>query len=367
MESKKINNYNYSIGLLKIFFSFVVITCHYWLSTRGGEALCLSNFIEKCFSSIRSSAVPVFFIISFLLTTKLFHSPDFSNTTKRFFRLFYPSIMWGLIYFVSYWIIDVFIGQFIFSSEIIEKHKIPLTDLLWQIALGSDRYLNPALWYMYDLIIVMFLFLAIFRFQRKYALEILSILGISSLFLQYTGLNFKVISPLRYEMCDTLGRIVEMIPYAIIGLVIGLKVNNLTAFVDKSRIIKIAVVFTIFIVFYLLISVLRGHYSAAGFYYQGIKLITISSLVFFFVYKFVNIERYFPFFKGPIRFLAKYSLGVYCLHFAVGKYWNLFLDVVQKSELKYTIFDCIVIYLICLVLSYVISKIPSKFARMLVE
>ena len=257
--------------------------------------------------------------------------------------------MWGLIYFVSYWIIDVFIGQFIFSSEIIENHKIPLSDLLWQIVLGSDRYLNPPLWYMYDLIIVMFLFFAIFRF------------------LQYPGLNFKVISPLRYEMCYTLGRIVEMIPYAIIGLVIGLKVNNLTSFVDKSRIIKITVVFTIFIVFYLLISVLRGHYSAAGFSYQGTKLITISSLVFFFVYKFINIERYFPFFKGPIRFLAKYSLGVYCLHFAVGKYWNIFSDVVKKSELKNTIFGCIVIYLVCLVLSYVISKIPSKYARMLVE
>lgn len=368
MKSQEIKKYNYSIGVLKIFFSFVVVTCHYWLSSRGGgEPLSASNFIEKSFSTIRSSAVPVFFIISFLLTTKLFYSPNLGKTSKRFFRLFYPTVMWGLIYFISYWIIDVFVGQFFFSEDKIENLKIPLSDLLWQIALGSDRYLNPPLWYMYDLIIVMFLFLAIFKYYRKYAFEIISVLGILSMFLQYTGLNFKVISPLRYEMCYTLGRIVEMIPYAIIGLVIGLKINNLFAFAEKARILRIAAFFTIICAACALITLKKGNISVEGFCYQGLKLIVVSTFVFVFVYKFINIERYLPILRGTIRFLAKYSLGVYCLHFAIGKYWNVFSDVIGRSELKNTIFGCIVIYLVCLVLSYGISKVPTKYARMLVE
>ena len=368
MKSDKLTSYNYNIGLLKIFFSFVVVTCHYWLSTRGGESLTLSNFFEKSFNEIRSAAVPVFFIISFILTSKMIYYPNYNKSSKRFIRLFYPSVMWGLIYYASYWIIDVFIGQFFFSAETVEKFKIPLTDLLWQTLFGSDRYLNPPLWYMYDLIIVMFLFLAIFKHYKKYSFEIISVLGILSLFTQYSGLNYKFISPLRYEMCYTIGRIVEMIPYAIIGLIIGLKENNLFAIVEKARIFRVLAVFTIIFISFVLLALKRGYFSAEGFYYQGMKLIVKSTLIFLFVYRFVNIERYIPILKGAIRFLAKYSLGIYCIHFAVGKYWNIFSDLIGKPELKNTILGCIIIYLVCLVLSYVISKLlPTKYARMLVE
>ncbi|MDY6419318.1 MAG: acyltransferase [Succinivibrio dextrinosolvens] len=324
--------------------------------------------MEKSFSAIRSSAVPVFFIISFLLTTKLTYFPDGTKTAKRFFRLFYPSVMWGVIYYTSYWIIDVYLGQLFFSAEQVEKFKIPLTDLLWQTLLGSDRYLNPPLWYMYDLMIVMFLFLAIFKYFRKYSFEIISVLGILSLSLQYSGLNVKAISPLQYEMCYTLGRIVEMIPYAIIGLVIGLKINNLFTFAEKSRILRVVVLSIIVFATCVLVPLKKDIISAnEGFGYQGLKLIVISTSVFLFVYSFVNIERYLPLLKDAIRLLAKYSLGVYCLHFAVGKYWNIFSDLIGRPELKNTIFGCIVIYIVCLVLSYGISKVPTKYARMLVE
>lgn len=47
MKFDKFNNYNYSIGLLKIFFSFVVVTCHYWLSSRGGNRLVYQILLKK--------------------------------------------------------------------------------------------------------------------------------------------------------------------------------------------------------------------------------------------------------------------------------------------------------------------------------
>lgn len=367
MKDKVIDNYNYSIAILKIFFCFVVISCHFWVPASGSESLALSNIFEKSFSLIRPSAVPVFFIISFLLTTKQFYFLNSTKTKKRIFRLLYPSVMWGGIYYFAYKIIDSFIYHFLFCSDIANINNIHLTDLLWQIVLGADRFLNPPLWYMYDLIIVMLIFIGIFKYCRKHSFEILIILLFVSIFMQYSGLNFHFFSPLRFEVCYTLGRISEMFPYAVIGLAIGAKENNLFfEGVEKLRKLNIVIVFIFLFVCYILISLKRGGFLAEGFDYHGIKLILLSTFIFLFVYKFVIVNKFIPFW-GTIRWLAKYTLGIYCLHIAIGKYWYILLDFIGKSEAKGTIFGCVIIYLLSLVLSYGISKIPTNYARSLVE
>ncbi len=70
--------------------------------------------------------------------------------------------------------------------------------------------------------------------------------------------------------------------------------------------------------------------------------------------------------KSIFRFLSKYSLGVFCLHFGVGYCLNTLLGAVLEWK-NGTFAECIGIYGICVILSWIISLIPIKYFKQLVE
>ena len=65
MEVKK---YNYNIALLKIFFSYCVVLCHYWNPDFYAQYPAVVDITDR----LRRCAVPIFVMISFYLTEKTY-------------------------------------------------------------------------------------------------------------------------------------------------------------------------------------------------------------------------------------------------------------------------------------------------------
>ena len=102
-----------------------------------------------------------------------------------------------------------------------------------------------------------------------------------------------------------------------------------------------------------------------GFGYGGTYLIAYATIVFIFFYEF-PFEKMWPSIRKMVRFLSKYSLGVFCIHFGVGYCWNNVFCVYFEWE-KNTFLECIWIWAICIFVSWIISLFPVKWAKQLVE
>ncbi|MCR5398226.1 MAG: hypothetical protein K6E68_01685, partial [Lachnospiraceae bacterium] len=101
-----------------------------------------------------------------------------------------------------------------------------------------------------------------------------------------------------------------------------------------------------------------------GFGYGGVYNIVYSIMIFV-LFTSLPISLFHPVIRKILRFASKYSMGVFCAHFAVGKILNillLYFDIKIEPFLK-----CLVIFLICLFVSSVLSIIPTRFTKQLVE
>ena len=66
-----------------------------------------------------------------------------------------------------------------------------------------------------------------------------------------------------------------------------------------------------------------------------------------------------------IEFISKYTLGIYCMHRLVNKFaCQIFVHMGFEES---SFLGCILVYIICFMISLLVSKIPSKFAKTLVE
>lgn len=160
---------------------------------------------------------------------------------------------------------------------------------------------------------------------------------------------------MRYEIKWPLGRLMEMLPYACGGVLLA-----------KSQILKKYqnhILFLFFII--LLLLFMRNHpfSSPQGFGYQGINLF-INTILIFSLFYLGNLEKLSSQIKRIILNSSEYSLGIYCIHYII-------LNITRESDI--TLFPTssftrgVIIYLISLYISFIISKIPSKFALNLVK
>lgn len=66
-----------------------------------------------------------------------------------------------------------------------------------------------------------------------------------------------------------------------------------------------------------------------------------------------------------IEFISKYTLGIYCMHRLVARFVN---EAFVKIGLEKSSFlSCVLIYILSFVISLIIFKIPSKYAKTLVN
>lgn len=319
--------------------SFCVVCCHFW---DGGTSLGASIL-----NMFREGAVPVFVFVSFYLNYKMFILLDSKKLKKRLNRIAYPLVMWGVIYWlIMNGLVAVFGGT-----------KLGLKDLALQVTLGHVAYLCPQMWFQFNLLVitvVVFLICYLFKNNKIHILVVAALLMICAQYMEINELLWKKFS---YEVSFPLGRIMEVFPVAVEGLIFAQ--NRLQVKMKYER------------GFWMTISLIlegcvywEAFTKSPGFGYGGIVYIVHSFSVFVFI-NMVNVNLIPDIGKRIIRSLAKYSFGVYCVHMLVGRCFNevlSFTNVLINSFVK-----CVIIYIVCFFISAVIGKIPYKFASQLVE
>lgn len=341
-------NKDFNIGLaaLRIWLSFEVVLVHFWNVDEGMPRPILLPFFNTKFL-----AVPIFMLMSFFLTEKDFSAaPSQEKIFNRFYRLLVPYVSWAIIYYLVLQCLDLlFFKGFVNGIE----------DLGWQLLLGDNPKLNAQMWYHFDLIIITILFIFIFWIFKKHSFFVICLLGITALFLQYSGLNWAAFEPFEQYRTEIfyLGRICEMIPYACLGALIsryGILEQNKKSWLYSVIVCTYACIFTYFNIVV----------TPAGFAYSGLRYIILAMLIFAIFYL-------LPFHKLPdtiksgIVFISKYSMGIYCVHILIGTILNA-LILPQTGWQLSTFRECIFIYIISFVISYLIAKLPIKWCKYMV-
>ena len=329
--------YNYGLALLRGFACFLVILCHFWKpsSTDG---------IRWFFSYLRGYAVPIFMMMSFMLTQKALVQHERAWMKDRFERLIFPMTGWALIYWSIYVTYDLLMGGG-------TQHSI--NELLWQLVLGSAPQLNPPMWYQSDLVYITILFLIIILlFKNKYE-YVLLFAGAAGLIVQYSGINM-VFSPLGYEARYTLGRFAEMLPVAAAGFLISSK-----GVLEATKRNK-AVAITASLILAVLAMESRKYFNPQGYGYQGIAGTLMSMGIIIFCYV-IPLEGPGEKLKRLIDFATQYTLGIYCLHMFFGRILEEIIGRFSINAVKPRSFIfCIVLYLICFAVSWIGCKLSEK-------
>lgn len=287
--------------------------------------------------------MPVFFLISFLLSVDSLRIGG-KKLSIRLLRLWIPQVTWAFIY----WIIHQ-----ICKLESYNNWK----DLGWQLLMGCSRNLNPPMWYQFDLILLTVLFAILFKIMFSKRIYFFFIIFIGCLVFQYSGINYRLFSRYVYEVKYPLGRIVEMLPYACLGI----GINELRIFekIKSNKIISQVVL----IIFCVLGIVVDNICKPKGFGYQGLQWITLGSICVINLY-ICPFDKISVKVKKVLVIISEYTLGIYCMHFGVGQILNgIFTKLNWETG---TFVECILIYIICFVNAMIIAKIPLKSFKCIV-
>lgn len=351
-KNKQKTIYNIGLALLKILMCFEVVIDHFknWGNNAFDEPLRLMLMLYG------SIAVPIFMISAFVLTG-IEHVHDNSRIKKRFYRLLVPNFFWAVIYYATYY----FFGCF----DIIHGW----TDFFWQIAFGHSY--NQSLWFHSDLIVMTIIVILLFRFLHlRNAMLVSSVFAYIALYLQYSGINGALFLGINWPeqiwggyfhksyVTYPVGRFVEMVPYAVLGIFLGY--YKVLETLKKSRnYIIIASVLCLYFFF----SFSDYFIMPSGYGYQGMTriIIALTTLVLFWLLPFDKVPRLI---NNAIVEISNHTMAIYFMHRIIAFIiYNTILNSFLNMK-KGTIHDCIIIFCISLFVSLILCRIPVKFIRM---
>lgn len=303
------------------------------------------GYIAKIVYTIRVYAVPIFMTKSFYLETCMFEMNNNEKYKKRLKFLLVPYIFWALISFLSFNLIYYLMGH----------PLIDLKGLLLQILFGHS-YLT-VLWFQFDIIILTLLFILFYKHFNKKTIQILlTVLILISYILQYTEINYALFCDLPFEIKYPLGRIFEVLPFACFGIILryfqAAKKDALKKYsLDNNAFFKYIGLLLLCAGFFLSKISVNNHFGYAGI---DKAIISIGVLLFFINLQIYNSTKV----QTTIEYLGKYTLGVYFMHL----FWGMIITTVfSKLGIPlYTIFECIIIYITCYIVSLLITKVFGK-------
>ena len=332
-------SHNYGLDLLRLYAGFTVVKMHF-----GGE------FLEGLW------AVPIFALLSFYLASACICGDDNSRKLKRLWRLTWPHLAWTAAYMVVFNLIYIIFGD--------ESYRAGIRDLLVQLFFGGSEKLNRPMWYLVDIIILTAVWMVIALIIKKRSLRIAAALGIMviAFVMEYSGLNLWIFARLVTEYRWTCGRLVELMPYACVGILIA--EFNLAELVKRHAKVSIPALLAADVILWLA-SGLEIFCMPQGFCYSGIYFLLRALVVTGIFYalpigeilnKVPGCDRVEAMFKK----LGALSLGVYCIHYGIG---TVLTSICGEPIGKGYFYRAVAIYLISLLMVWLISLIPNDLIK----
>jgi len=338
---KKEKKFNYGLAILKSICEFLVVAYHNFNINSTQNKIILNITSRK-----RLFHVPCFFIMSFYFMCRNLLSLKPKIIFNRLIRLFIPYIIWPIIF----WKLNRFWNKK-YNSKLPDSYNELKLQLLW------GHNFTPIFWFLWNLIAVTLLFIAIIAILRKYYLFFLQILLIFFYIAQYSGFHYKKIFKKYSPSCQgrTLGYFFEIVPLCITGFTLGyFKIIDIL----KRRRLKVII---ISLMIYNVIEDYNIIPNIKGLLYQGIKInIQSVCLIFaFYLIPFDNIKN-----KYLLKFLiiiTNYTAGIYYLHYSIRFYLGYYFDNIKNGTfcgLFITYFFC---YIICFIGMLIFGKTSFKF------
>ena len=156
--------------------------------------------------------------------------------------------------------------------------------------------------------------------------------------LQYSGINYALFGSHEYKVKYTAGRLLEVLPFASLGLIMAEKAEMVEALKGNRAFAFLVGTISLLIV---------GHEdlftTPPGSFGYGGTYIAVYAVLTCFVFCTFPFEKLPSTTKSIIAFLSQYSAGVYFIHFGVGLFWNNVLCVVfgwrENTNMYFNIMD----------------------------
>lgn len=343
---------NAGFELLRIALSFEVVLDHYWLVGVGD-----ASGVLWVLKYMRHLAVPCFMALSFYLSAAKFVSSDWSWYGRRLSRLIVPFWFWAVAAYVLLKIVSLAGGC----------EAVSLSDLLWQMALGSSPKLNRPLWFQSDLIILTIILFPLVRaVGRRWLWALLGVFALGSVTLQYTGVSANFFSDFPWESRYTLFRLTPMLLYVAVGLAAGLLLRaRMEALGLGGRLVLMALSLWAVVLFIALGPTVLPAAPGPRLGYAGLELVAVAvpMLAFFGSLPF---DRLPSAVSRVIESFSRYAIGIYCLHYILGI--PMFRYVFPRIGLgQETIPACVLLWFLSWGVCRLISLIPLEFCKRIVR
>ena len=316
--------------LLKIIMCFMVVLIH--------------NDLRGLFQDL---SVPCFMFMSFYFSAEAILNHDIDKIKKRIKRLLIPFYFWSILFYIGYYAAS-------FVSDACARPT--LRDLLMQLLTGFNEFSDFPLWYICALIILLIVLTTISycaKSQSTYILITYAFIIPISLMLSYSGINYTFWVDRSY----TYGTLCNMIIYAILGVTFyRFDLFNKFANVPSTL---FSILTYMFIAKFDVIAT-----PSKAFRYDGLKLIVLTCLVMIVFYN-LPVQKLAEKIKSSIAFISKYIMGVFCIQWGFVFLINILKSKNIIAENKFL--EAVVVFAVSWITSYIISLLPFKWCKQLVE
>lgn len=327
-------SFNYGLALLRIWMCFEVVLDHFW--THGTYTW------SNPFAKYGAVAVPIFMIMSFYFTDVERVSQDNKMIRSRLGRIIMPQIFWAFTYCTVLLILHDINGQTLFPNFIL------------QCLFGHS--VNQSMWFQFDLLVMTGLAILYYKYKDKISMAFIPVIVLLALTAEYAGTNSYFFGRLPGQISFPIGRICEMIPFVVIGILLHKAAPMLAR--QKKHAWFICIYLSAVVVFIFVISPFLSVKHSFG--YGGLHLLFVGTLTFLIFY-------YLPISAIPsrilhiIRFASNYTLGIYCAHRLIER--MLRLTPIYRLSDGYSFMYCIVIFSMGLFLSWIIDISLGKYIK----
>ena len=322
---------NLGIEILRVFLCFRIIILHYY----SGK----TKYILKLKSN--RTQVSCFFFISFYFLYSTISKRNTQKMKLRLERLIIPFI----IYPVVVWIFNNLMYLVIKFNRF--NRLLTLNELILNLLTGKGIFGIGVLWFHFNLIIFSIFFFIASSLLKNNFLIVFQILASLSYIIQYSKINDRFFKKYTFYIYMSIGNLIETFPIAIAGFSLSSSNSTNTFLNNRKKFLFFFFYFRYLIMNYDVFSYLSGNSS------PGIIKTIYSFCLFngFYILPFEILNDKIIYF---IKQITKFTQGIYCLHFLILYY----LKVIFNR--KGFFIDCIILYIISYLLSYIGYIIFSK-------
>ena len=296
---KDLNKFHFNLGLqiLKMFLCLWVVIIH---TSKTKNKIIKELLFKKRFH------VPTFTVISFYFLFPIISTRNIEKIKQRFIRLLMPYIIIPLII----WIFNNIVYYFFHINRL--RRKLFFINLFNQFILGRD--FHGIFWYQFNILFITLLFFIIsFIFKNIFLINLKIFLLIAYIF-QYSGNNVKLFSRYNSNIRYSIGNIIEMIPFAVVGLSIGSM--KIIEKLERKKFYYIFFSFSLISFFYKY----KVFINLKGFFFPGL-INNIGAILLFIIFSLLPFSslqnnRFFYLLKN----ISNYTGGIYYFHPIIRDY-----------------------------------------------